>query len=275
MARQSFRDVNTVVLAGYSLVGVTKVGLSNEGAVINFNSDAGAYRQDVGLTKQVAGVDLERMSSQKMRDILSAVFTSGTGTVTFGRVQRARLAQRGTVLRDSGDADAWIAYVGVTDIGGEAEVSFRDLAQAKSAVLAKGRKGTLTITVPKPRTGFGLPAQTASETHKVTCMVAQHEVGAQHGELNDGRTRFEMYGATNPWTVSGYTGSSSLRPVAVGTRGSVKWTAPAADAGAGEATTVTNGIVTEVEVTVEHGAYARSTVKVEAASTDGQTSPVS
>lgn len=276
MANQAFRDVNTVILAGVAMQGVQRVSLANEGAVINFNSDAGAYRQDVGLTKQVASVDIERLSSDKLRDLVSAVFTSGsTGSVTFGRVQRARISERGTVLRDSGDADAWIRYVGVTDIGGDCEVNFRDLAQAKSALLAKGRKGTLTITVPKPRTGFGLPAQTATETHKVTCMVAQHEVSAAHGELNDGRTRFEMYGSSDPWTASGATGGKALKPVSVGSRGSAKWTAPAADAGAGEATTVTGGIVTEIEVTLEHGNYARATYKLEAGSNDGQTSPVS
>lgn len=275
MANQSFRDVNTVILAGVAMSGVQRVGLSNEGATIDFVSDANAYRQDVGLTKQVAMVSIERLSPQKLRDVISAVFTSGTGTVTFGRVQSARLAQRGTVLRDSGDADHWVRYVGVTNIVGEAEVGFRDLAQAKTAALAKGRKGTLTIRIPKPRTGYGLPASTASETHVVQCMVASHEVSAAHGELNDGRTRFEMYGSTDFWSSSGLTGANALKPVSVGTRGSAKWTAPAADAGAGEATTVTGGVVTEIEVSVEHGAHARASYKFEAGSSDGTTSPVS
>lgn len=275
MANQSFRDVNTVILAGVALSGVQRVGLSNEGAVINYNSDANAYRQDVGLTKQVAMVDIERLSPQKLRDLVSAVFTAGTASLTFGRVQRARISQRGTVLRDSGDEDVWVRYVGVTDISGEAEVSFRDVAQAKLASLAKGRKGTLTIRIPKPRTGYGLPASTATETHVVQCMVAQHEVNAAHGELSDGRARFEMYGSSDPWSTSGATGASALKAVSVGSRGSAKWTAPAADAGSAEATTVTGGIVTEVEVTVEHGAHARATFKLEAGAADGATSPVS
>lgn len=275
MSNQSFRDVNTVVLAGVAIAGVQRVRLGNEGAVINFNSDAGAYRQDVGLTKQVAQIDIERLSSAKLRDIISAVFTfNGTGSITFGRVQRARVGQRGTVLRDSGDADTWVRYVGVTDIAGDAEVNFRDLPQIKAAGLTKGRKGTLTLRVPAPRTGYGLPSTTAAEVHVVKCMVAMHEAQASHGAMSDGRTRFEMYG-TSPWSSSGLTGGQMLKPVSVGQRGAISWNAPAADAASSEATTVTGAVITDIEMTLEHGGYARSNYKAEAGASDGTTPPVS
>jgi hypothetical protein len=276
MANQSFRDVNTVVLAGVALAGVQRVRLSNEGALLNFHADANAFRQDVGLTKQIAMVDIERMSSSKLRDIVSAVFTSGALTsVTLGRVQRARISQGGTVLRDSGDADSWVRYVGVTDISGDVEATFRDVKQMQSGSLKKGQKGTLTLAVPVSRSGTGLPSSTATETHKVVCMVHTFEKQVGHGEMAEIRARFEMFGATNPWTTSGLTGGAQLKPVTVGQAGSAKWTAPAADAGSAEATTVTAGVVTNIEVTLEHGNYARANYKLEAGASDGVTPPIS
>lgn len=278
MAKQSFRDVNTVVLCGTTLRGVQRVRFSDEGAVINYNADENAYRQDVGLTKQIAMVDIERLGgAAKLRDVVSAIWTGGgiATAVQLGRVQRATIRQAGTVLRDSGDADAWVAYVGVTDIQGSVDAEFRDIAQLRSGGLKKGFKGTLTIAIPVSRTKTGLPASTATETHKIVCMVENFEQEAQHGGLSSARARFQMYGAVDPWTATGLTGGSQLKPVSVGQRGSAKWTAPAADAAAGQAVTVTGGVITSVELTVEHAAFARAGYKHEAGSSDGQTPPIS
>lgn len=275
MAKQSFRDVNTVVAMGVAMSGVERVSLSNEGSVISFGADANPYRQDVGLTKQLAMVTIEKKSSSKLRDIVSAVFTAGaTGSATIGRCQRVRAAQRGAPIRDSGDADAWLAYVGVTDIGGEVEVAGRDITQLKGSPFQKGRKGTLTVRVPVQRTGYGLPAATATDTHKFVCMVSRVDLKAEHGGVAAGDLRFEMYGGSPQWTASGLTGSGSLKPLAIGATGSVAFTAPAADASAAEATTVAHGVVTEVELTVEHGAYARTTIKTEHFAPDGVTPPI-
>lgn len=275
MANQAFRDVNTVSIMGTSMLGIERVSLSDEGAVINWFADASAYRQDVGLTKQVAGVNIERKSRLFMRDIISAVFTCGaTGSVPLGRVQRIRARENGTVLRDSGDADSWVRYVGITDITGEVEASFRDVHQrAAGGSMVKGRKGTLTVKVPVPRTGYGLPSSTATETHVFKCMVARNEVKAEHGALADIDVRFEMYGSSQ-WTASGATGGASLAPKALGATGTVSWVAPAADASAGEAVSVAHGCVVEREMSLEHGAHAKAMLKTEHWSADGQTPPV-
>lgn len=278
MANQAFRDVNTVVLHGTAIQGVRTVRLSDEGEEINFNADAVAYRQDVGLTKQIAMLEIERISSNKFRDVLSAVFTAvggtGTGTAILGRVQRARISQQGSVIRDSGDADHWIRYVGVTDINGQVEVTFRDQAQLHAAPLVKGRKGTLTLKVPVPRTAFGLPAATATETHVVTCMVKGIEKRAEHGGLGEARVVFEMYGSTNPWSKSGVTGGKQLRPVAIGGSGTVSWNAPAADAALSEATSVANAVCVGIEVDLAHGEYAQARYRFEAYSSNGTTAPI-
>lgn len=277
MANQSFRDVNTVTIGGTTILGVQSVRLGDAGELLEFTSDANAYRQDVGLTKQVATIELERISNQKLRDVLSAVFTAvggaSTGTSIMGRIQRVSLQQSGDVIRDSGDADVWLRYLGLTNIKGQVTVEFRDLAQLQSAPLVKGRKGTLTLKVPVPRTGFGLPASTATETHTVVCMVAGMEKDAEHGGLGSGRVTFEAYG-TSPWTSAGATGGKQLRPIAPGWKGTVGWTAPAADASGGEATSVTNALLTGLDVTLAHGEFSRAVYRFEAHSTNGQTAPI-
>lgn len=276
MANQAFRDVNTVSIFGTNMLGVERVTLEDDGAVINWSADAAAYRQDVGLTKQLAMVSIEKKASNKMRDLISAVFTCGsTGSVTLGRVQRVRAREGGTPLHDSGDADTWIRYVGVTEVMGEVEVTSRDVKQRPSAgTLVKGRKGTLTVTVPIQRTGYGLPASTATETHKFQCMVAKVGIKAEHGNLADLDLRFEIYGP-NRWTASGATGGASLAPVAVGATGTISWKAPAADASSAESVTVARNCVVEREMTVEHGSFARSSIRTEAGSSDGVTPPIS
>lgn len=277
MSNQSFRDVNTVVLCGVAMQGVQRVRFSDEGAVINFNADANAYRQDLGLTKQIAMVDIERLSSAKLRDLVSAVWTGGgiSTAVSLGRVQRAQVRQGGTVLRDSGDADSWVRYVGVTDIQGSIDADFRDLKQLRVGALKKGTKGTLTIAIPISRTRTGLPASTATETHKFVCMVDSFEEEAKHGGMADAKAKFQLYGAVDPWSASGLTGGPQLKPITVGQRGSVKWTAPAADAASAQPVVVTGGVITSIDLTVEHGAYARASYKIEAGAADGQTPPIS
>lgn len=278
MANQSFRDVNTTVFGATAVQGVQTIRVTDEGEVITFVADANAYEQDVGLTKQIAMMEVERISSEKLRDVLSAVFTAAggasTGTAILGRVQEVTIRQGGKVIRDSGDADAWIRYLGLTDINGEVTVGFRDLAQLHAAPLVKGRKGTLRVKVPIPRTGFGLPAGTASETHAIICELVSMEKGGAHGEIGEARATFRMYGATNPWTPSGLTGGKQLRPIALGWKGTASWSAPPADAGASEACSVANALLVGIDVTLRHGEYSRATYRFEAHSSDGAASPI-
>lgn len=277
MANQAFRDVNTTIFGATAIQGVTSVRLGSGGETLDFHADADAYRQDVGLTKQLATIELERISPHKLRDVLSAVFTSQQGSTTgqtiFGRVQRAAINQSGKVLRDSGDADAWIRSMGLTEIKGQATVEFRDQAQLDTGVIQKGKKGTLTIKVPIPRTGWGLPALTATETHKVLCMVSDIEKDTQHGELASGRVTLELY-SSSMWTPSGVTGGKQTRPIAVGWKGTVSWIAPAADGGSAENTSVANALLHSIDTVFAHGEFTRATYRFEAHSSDGSTSPI-
>jgi hypothetical protein len=277
MANQSFRDVNTVVFGATAILGVQSVRLGDGGEGLDFHSDADAYRQDVGLTRQVATLEVERISNQKLRDVLSAVFTAaggtGTGTAILGRVQRVSIQNSGKVIRDSGDADHWIRYLGLTEIVGQVVVDFRDQAQVQSAPLLKGRKGTLTAKVPVPRTGFGLPALTATETHRFLAMVSDIQKDAQHGEIGSARVTFDLY-SSSMWTPSGVTGGKQLRPINLGWKGTVSWVAPAADASGGESTSVANALLAGIDVTLAHGEYSRATYRFEAHSSNGQTAPI-
>lgn len=279
MANQAFRDVNTVVIFGTATTGVETVRLGDEADELNYNSDANQYRQDVGITRQVVRTEISKKSSAKLRDLLSAVFTAvggdNTGTATLGRVQRARITQGSQELLDSGDADSWIRYAGVTDINGRAEITFRDKAQLHAAPLVKGRKGTLVVTVPIPREGHGLPAGTATETHTVLCMVKEVEDQAEHGALGEARVVFEMYGTTDPWSVSGGSGGAKLKQVAVGDEGTISWVSPAADAGSGEAVSVANGVCVGIDVELAHGEFAKSTIRATHYSSDGSSTPIS
>lgn len=278
MANQSFRDVNTVVFGATAILGVQSVRLGDGGEGLDFHSDADAYRQDVGLTRQVATLEVERISNNKMRDVLSAVFTAAsgasTGTAIMGRVQRVSIQQSGKVLRDSGDADHWIRYMGLTEIVGQVTVDFRDQAQVQTAPLVKGKKGTLRAKVPVPRTGFGLPASTAAESHVFLAMVSDIQKDAQHAELGSTRVTFDLY-SSSMWTPSGVTGGKQLRPIAIGWKGSVSWVAPAADASGGESTTLANALLAGIDITLAHGEYSRATYRFEAHSSNGTTPPIS
>jgi hypothetical protein len=279
MANQNYRDVNTVVLGGTAIRGVEVARLMDEGEVLEFFSDAIPHRQDVGLTKQIAMVEIQRISDQKYRDVLSAVFTSQqggtTGAVVLGRVQAVDIRVSGSELRDSGDADAWIRSLGLSRIVGQGSVTYRDLGQPRTSLLVKGKKGTLTVKVPVPRTGFGLPAQTATETHKFTCMLAEMSQDSEHAALGEARASFEFYGIVDPWSVSGgVTGGKQLKPVALGWKGTVAYNAPAGDAASSESVSVANALLVGHELAIRHGEYARSTLRFAAHSSNGQASPI-
>jgi len=278
MANQSYRDVGGCTIHGTSISGVESIRLRDQADEIEYVADDNQYRQDVGVTRQFIGLDVERKASTKLRDIISAVFTSDqgavTGSVTIGRVQSCEISQDGSTIRDSGDADTWIRYIGVTGIGGEARCEFRDLAQQRTGVLVKGKKGTLTVSVPVPRTGFGLPAGTATEEYALSCEVIEMEDEVSHGDLANANIRFALYGSTDP-VGQNAAADSGLGLVAVGDDDTVSYTAPAADAGSAEAVAVTNAVCVGRTLSFRHGDHARATYRFEAYSSDGTTAPVS
>jgi len=276
MADQSFRDVSGCTVFTKALSGIESVRLRLQGETVEFSSDDDDYVGDVGLTKQYASVEVSRKSPSKLRDIVSAVFTSQqgdvTGSVTFGRCQSVDIEQSADPIHDSGDDDSWITYIGTTGKKGSARVSARDIAQHRTGVLVQGKKGTLIVSVPVPRTGYGLPASTATETHTVVCMVGDQEISGGHGGLWDGNVSFQMYGATQ-WTPSP-TSATSLCPVSVGSTGTVSFTAPAADAAAAEPVSVAGAVMLSRSVQLRHGEHSRATYRFEAPGSDGSTSPV-
>lgn len=279
MTKQAFRDVNTVSVFGTAMTGVRVARLADESDEINYNADANQYRQDVGITRQLVRTQIDRLSSDKLRDLLSATFTAvngdNTGSAALGRVQRVRISQEGTELMDSGDAATWLEWVGVEDINGRVEVTFRDKAQLHTQPMVKGTKGTLTVKASIPRTAQGLPAATASDTHVVTCELISIEDQAEHGALGEARAVFAMYGATDPWSESGPSGGALMKQVTIGAEGAIAWTSPAADASSGEAVSVANGIAVRQEVEFAHGELTRASYHFTHYSSDGTSTPIS
>jgi len=207
--------------------------------------------------------------------------TEGTGTqylqYELNAIQRLTLRESGDLIEDSAEDETWKTYMGITGRVLEADAEFRDLKKALG-VFALGDLGDLVVETLEGSATSGLADSTSWERFLMEAMTLTGiNTSSKHKELSSVSMNWRGVGdATLGAEIQNTThdaGTTNFEKN-VGDTGTCSFVAPSADGGSNVTVTISNCVLTSVEITLNHGGRTERRFELSAYSSNGSTSPV-